>query len=286
MSIRFPGPIGGIVTGSLLPLADASPPPPDNPFEAAGATNLWAAEQLGDYTGPIARIRRDNDNAETDINSLTEIAAFVGVNTWKWVTIYDQIGSLNANTFGAFAFAGTAPNTGEAGTTINSKPAFSINSGGSAPVAMEIAYNANADNAWVLCLDSTAGYNRGILGKKSNNNYYSAGSDSEVQSTTGSSSSSGLSKAHPCIQLLQYSTTFLEGTNKFRAYANYQSSPTIRTADDPFATGAAANWVIFSGTDTYNYRGFQGSVAAIALCAGTVDGFALEAEFRNYYGVY
>lgn len=69
----------------------------------SGATHAYSLRKLrGAYSGPLIRVRRDNDNAEQDI-SFTQIGdideaaliAFVGVNSGFITTWYDQSGSGN-----------------------------------------------------------------------------------------------------------------------------------------------------------------------------------------------
>ena len=73
---------------------------------SSGLAGAWsiAYKLVTDYSGPLVRIRRASDNAELDINALSNglldvasLNAFVGGSTWFLRTVYNQQGTSGRN---------------------------------------------------------------------------------------------------------------------------------------------------------------------------------------------
>jgi hypothetical protein len=250
----------------------------------SGATVAYSVRKLSSSATNAIRVRRDNDNSETDIGFVgealdtTSLASFVGVNSAYVVKWYDQSGNSND----AIQTADTAsqPRIVNAGTleTINSLPALLFDASND---YFDLTSNIPTSNTAIFThvfnrTSSTNNMTLAVTGSNvpfgpywfSDNNFYyapnlSAGSSGRVSGATG------------------YSLVFTDavsGTVGF--YRN--NSLVVSTIGYSFV---ATNYTVYGRRATNYYSGKQQEFVLWDIDYGA-DRTDIQDNINAYYSIY
>ena len=167
-----------------------------------GAKIAYSVRKLSNtYTGSALRVERTNDNAQQDIGFVGEdldtsaLATFVGANTGRVVTWYDQSG----NNINATVALGNAPTIRTGGTTVtigsktavdgtNSFMNFTQISGLTSYAQILVGKRTSAGSALIGFADVSVGPAPILLTHFTDNNFYFQWDDYYVNSSTTNTS--------------------------------------------------------------------------------------------------